>query len=350
MEKWREDLYSDALCHYGIPKQQWGKRRYQNKDGSLTSLGRIHYGVGDPREGGGKYESGSSKVFGGRGGKFARKSASREDEVISRMKDIHERDAGERDQWNREVSESVAKNVQSIMENERARKAEPDDLRRMREENESIAKMLDGISDKEFDSVVSDMVDKADLGKGVKAASKYIDRNSVSNAAKAAADAAKNGKNPDAAFATSLIEGVGKNVRKDKVSNGGGPSGQDAARATVAFFKRYKDMPSALMGLGNQAGKITSLYNDVKAYQRVKAIDLNSMSDDDLRNAINRLTLEQNYTRLVSSNTAVGERRVNNVINGVGTYLQVGGSLIQLANAISKARHPDEKESKKKDD
>lgn len=338
MEKWREDLYSDALCHYGIPKQQWGKRRYQNKDGSLTSLGRIHYGVGDPREGGGKYESGSSKMFGGRGGKFARKSASREDEVISRMKDIHERDASERDQWNREVSESVAKNVQSIMENERARKAEPDNLRRMREENESIAKMLDSISDKDFDSVVSDMVDKADLGKGVKAASKYIDKDSISKAAKAAADAAKNGQNPDAAFATSLIEGVGKNVRKDKISNGAGPSGSDVAKATVAFFERYKDMPSALMGLGNQAGKITSLYNDVKAYQRLKSIDLNSMSDDDLRNAINRLTLEQNYTRLVSTNAGAGERRVNNFINGAGASLQIGGSIVQLANAISKAR------------
>lgn len=323
--QWVEEL-SDGLEHYNTKGSKWGNRRYQNKDGSLTPLGRIHYGVGDPRE------------SGGRGGKFARKSASREDEVISRMKDIHERDASERDQWNREVSESVAKNVQSIMENERARKAEPDNLRRMREENESIAKMLDGISDKDFDSVVSDMVDKADLGKGVKAASKYIDKDSVSKAAKAAADAAKNGQNPDAAFASAMIESVGKNVRKDKVKNNSGPSGQDVAKATIDFFERYKDLPNALNSLGGHAGKISSLYNDVKAYQRLKSVDINSMSDDDLRNAINRLTLEQNYTRLVSTNVGAGERRVNNFINGAGASLQIGGSIVQLANAISKAR------------
>lgn len=38
----------DYLAHYGVKGQKWGVRRYQNLDGSLTSAGRIHYGVGDP--------------------------------------------------------------------------------------------------------------------------------------------------------------------------------------------------------------------------------------------------------------------------------------------------------------
>ena len=37
---------------------EWGRRLYQNKDGSLTPLGRLHYGVGKPRKsGGGKTSS-----------------------------------------------------------------------------------------------------------------------------------------------------------------------------------------------------------------------------------------------------------------------------------------------------
>lgn len=37
------DLYSGELCHYGIKGQKWGVRRWQNKDGSLTPEGRVHY-------------------------------------------------------------------------------------------------------------------------------------------------------------------------------------------------------------------------------------------------------------------------------------------------------------------
>ena len=39
--------YSDELCHSGIKGQKWGVRRYQNEDGSLTPEGRKRYGVGE---------------------------------------------------------------------------------------------------------------------------------------------------------------------------------------------------------------------------------------------------------------------------------------------------------------
>lgn len=41
---------SAELYHHGVTGQKWGRRRYQNEDGSLTSLGRIHYGYGKVKD------------------------------------------------------------------------------------------------------------------------------------------------------------------------------------------------------------------------------------------------------------------------------------------------------------
>lgn len=41
--------YSIKLQHSGTLGMKWGQRLYQNKDGSLTPLGRVHYGIGQAR-------------------------------------------------------------------------------------------------------------------------------------------------------------------------------------------------------------------------------------------------------------------------------------------------------------
>lgn len=33
---------NDVLCHHGVEGQKWGVRRYQNEDGTLTTLGKAH--------------------------------------------------------------------------------------------------------------------------------------------------------------------------------------------------------------------------------------------------------------------------------------------------------------------
>lgn len=43
----KDFLDTDEIKHYGTDGMRWYVRRYQNKDGSLTPLGRLHWGIGD---------------------------------------------------------------------------------------------------------------------------------------------------------------------------------------------------------------------------------------------------------------------------------------------------------------
>lgn len=52
MEKNTFEKVVEYLEHHGTPNQKHGVRNYQYLDGSLTPLGREHYGVGPPRDNG----------------------------------------------------------------------------------------------------------------------------------------------------------------------------------------------------------------------------------------------------------------------------------------------------------
>lgn len=82
-----------CLAHHGIKGQKWGNRRYQNHDGSLTPLGRAHYGVGAAGEKiGNALKSGAHKA-----GNAVRKAVKPTDEELLEKYDKLQRKKARKD-------------------------------------------------------------------------------------------------------------------------------------------------------------------------------------------------------------------------------------------------------------
>lgn len=66
-------------------------------------------------------------------------------------------------------------------------------------------------------------------------------------------------------------------------------------------------------------------------------MDLASMSDDELRQIVNRLNMEERYTQIMNSRyQQVGKSKTEKLLDGVGTALSIGTSAVSLAIAIKK--------------
>lgn len=109
--------------------------------------------------------------------------------------------------------------------------------------------------------------------------------------------------------------------------------GPDAKRWAREDLSRTKDAVDASSDMVRQLKKI-----DESTRSRSKqTMDLSKMSDQELRDRINRANLEKQYNDIFGSNTVSrGRERASAILDGAGTALTLTGSALTIALAVKK--------------
>lgn len=75
-----------------------------------------------------------------------------------------------------------------------------------------------------------------------------------------------------------------------------------------------------------------------KKAQKQKLSEAKTMSDQELRERVNRLNMEQQYVRMSTEQINAGRSNVSSVLNNVGTAINVASSALAIAVAIQKLK------------
>ena len=109
--------------------------------------------------------------------------------------------------------------------------------------------------------------------------------------------------------------------------------GPDAKRWAREDLSRTKDAVDASSDMVRQLKKIDE---STRSKSR-QSMDLSKMSDQELRDRINRANLERQYNDIFgSSAVSKGRERASEILDGVGTALTLTGSALTIALAVKK--------------
>ena len=107
---------------------------------------------------------------------------------------------------------------------------------------------------------------------------------------------------------------------------------------------KLKSTKNIVDATSNLTRQVNQFQLDVKQKQSKSAkakLDLSSMTDKDLRDAINRANLERQYSDLFADDDqsiSIGKKYLSNILGAAGNVLAVGSSAIGLALAIKELR------------
>lgn len=109
--------------------------------------------------------------------------------------------------------------------------------------------------------------------------------------------------------------------------------GPDAKRWAREDLSRTKEVVDASSDMVRQ---LKNINNTTKSKSK-KPMDLSKMTDQELRDRINRANLEKQYNDIFgSSETSRGRERVDAILDGAGTALTLTGSALTIAVMVKK--------------
>lgn len=113
--------------------------------------------------------------------------------------------------------------------------------------------------------------------------------------------------------------------------------GHDTGKIDLQKTKKKVDAAGTIVNETRNINNAASKKAQKKA-QKQKLSEAKTMSDQELRERVNRLNMEQQYVRMSTEQINAGRSNVSSVLNNVGTAINVASSALAIAVAIQKLK------------
>ena len=136
----------------------------------------------------------------------------------------------------------------------------------------------------------------------------------------------------------SLTSGSGQSTGLD-IAEKSAKAGSSASKIANSISKAKGKGSSATDVVSKSfdtASKTVTAAKTIKNATRTKKVDLSSMSDQELRERVNRMDLEQQYSNLKKETVSKGRVNASQVLDVAGSVLAAGASATALALSIYK--------------
>lgn len=269
--------FLEELSHHGTLDQKWGFRNYQYPNGSLTPLGRIHYGVGPPRSDAMGTSDATANIL-----------SANSDKNIS---DLHSSATSVGKEYASSKSDVEIKSKTATSgkdskktESKPAEEQKPDAAKNKDQEMQEAVKRHN--LEKQYEKI----------GSREEAMRDYINQRNLQ-------------KQYD-------------QLKKEEA----GPSLTEQTKKALEDASRMIE----------QAKKSNQEY--IKAHTGKKTLDLSKMSNQELQDAINRGRLESQYNEMFAptvTNVSAGKKALSNILEYAGPILATATSAVTLASLIN---------------